>query len=78
MDHWMVTFVSSLYGLLFFRKKKKSKEKKKIEEALEQEQQLSPDELETRPLKTKAELAFENRKWKKVFIIYTVAAIHKN
>ena len=48
-----------------FRKKKKDKQKEKLKEAVEQEQQMAVSEgpIST---KTKAEIAFEKRKWKKV------------
>ena len=49
----------------FFRKKKKDKQKEKLKEAAEHEQQAAMPEV---PIcrKTKAEIAFEKRKWKKV------------
>lgn len=54
-----------IFFQFFFRKKKKDKQKEKLKEAVEHEQQAAMPQV---PVcrKTKAEIAFEKRKWKKV------------
>ncbi|XP_076439947.1 protein FAM32A-like [Babylonia areolata] len=48
------------------KKKKKNKEKEKLKEALEQDTQLVATTESPVSRKTKAEIAFEKRKWKKL------------
>ena len=54
-----------LFLIIFFRKKKKDKQKEKLKEAVEHEQQAAMPEVPI-SCRTKAEIAFEKRKWKKV------------